>query len=57
MAWLQYKIVLLMPERAESESVWKTNGWKTVVAINDWHKGLSDEIANRIANAKTQQEE
>jgi len=57
LAWLQYKIVLLMPEHAESESVWRTNGWKAVVAINYWHKGLSDEIANRIANAKTQQEE
>ena len=56
LAWLQRKLVLLMPEHAESETVWQTNGWKTVVAKNDWQQRLVDELANRTAQVVSQQE-
>jgi DEAD/DEAH box helicase domain-containing protein len=56
LAWLQRKLVLLMPVHAEGTAVWRANGWKTVVAENDWPQRLSDELVNRAAQEDIQQE-
>jgi hypothetical protein len=57
LAWLQRKLVLLMPVHVAGTAVWRANGWKTIVAENDWPQRLSDELANRAAQEDIQQEE
>jgi DEAD/DEAH box helicase domain-containing protein len=44
LAWFKIKLVLLMPEQAHSTSVWGAQGWKTVVAEDEWPKQLAGVI-------------
>lgn len=46
LAWLQRKLVLLMPVHTDSASIWKRNGWKIVIADNDWEQQLIHELGN-----------
>ena len=47
LAWTNRKLVLLMLTHADTTSVWKAAGWKTVVAEVGWQKILADELKNR----------
>jgi len=47
LAWLQRKLVLLLPEHAMSAPVWQANGWTIVVAENEWPQRLIDELGNQ----------
>ncbi len=42
LAWINRKLVLLMPHHLESENVWKTHGWTTVLAENEWCAALEN---------------
>jgi hypothetical protein len=44
LAWLLRKLVLLMPVHVADTAVWMANGWKTVVAENDWPQRVSNEL-------------
>lgn len=46
LAWVQRKLVLLMPVHADSTSMWEANGWKTLMAQDEWHSRLADELGN-----------
>lgn len=46
LGWLQRKLVLLMPEHADSASVWELNGWTVLVAMDDWQLRLTEELGN-----------
>jgi DEAD/DEAH box helicase domain-containing protein len=46
LAWLQRKLVLLLPEHVMSAPVWQVNGWTIVVAENEWPQRLIDELGN-----------
>lgn len=46
LAWIQRKLVLLMPVHADSTTVWETNGWKTLMAQDEWHSRLADELGS-----------
>lgn len=48
LAWLQYKLVLLMPTHVENAPVWRSNNWKVVVAEGEWGQRLADELASGI---------
>jgi DEAD/DEAH box helicase domain-containing protein len=47
LAWLQRKLVLLMPTHAANAAVWEANGWKTLIAQDEWQQKLADELGNR----------
>lgn len=57
LAWLQRKLVILMPVHADSSSVWESNGWKVVVAEGEWPQSLADELTYRSAQEDKQQED
>jgi DEAD/DEAH box helicase domain-containing protein len=49
LAWIQRKLVLLLPVHADSASVWEANGWKTLMAEDKWQQRLAEELGNRAA--------
>lgn len=44
LAWKPFKLVLLMPVHAEYQTMWTSQGWKTVVAEGEWVQRLSKEL-------------
>jgi len=56
LAWMQRKLVLLMPVHVQSTSVWEANGWKTLMAEGEWQQRLADELGNRTDQEDIQQE-
>jgi DEAD/DEAH box helicase domain-containing protein len=50
LAWIKRKLVLLMPVHAEGAPVWQANGWRTLMAEDDWQKRLAEELGNEISN-------
>lgn len=56
LAWIQHKLVLLMPVHADSASVWEANGWKTLMAEDGWQQRLTNELGNRTAQEDIPQE-
>ena len=44
LAWRTPKFVLLMPEHAYGLSVWRANGWNTLLAEDGWQKRVTDAI-------------
>lgn len=42
LAWINRRLVLLMPHHAESVPAWQNRGWTTVAADGDWAKPLID---------------
>jgi DEAD/DEAH box helicase domain-containing protein len=47
LAWRHSKIVLLMPQHADSASVWKSNGWHALVAEGEWQQLLVSQFSHR----------
>jgi DEAD/DEAH box helicase domain-containing protein len=41
LAWLDRKVVLLMPEHCDRSNVWQSQGWHAVVAEGDWPEKLA----------------
>lgn len=56
LAWIQRKLVLLMPVHADSAPIWEANGWKTLMAVDDWQRQLAAYIGNRTDQKDIQQE-
>ena len=56
LAWIQRKLVLLMPVHAESGPVWEANGWKTLMADDEWQRRLSNDLGNEIATPSTHED-
>jgi len=48
LAWLPRKLVLLLPVHAGSASVWQANGWKTLVAEDEWPQRLVEELGSAV---------
>ena len=46
LAWRQSKLVLLVPEHAQSVAIWETNGWRALIAENEWPQRLANELSN-----------
>ena len=41
LAWLNRKVVLMMPEHFDRSDVWQSQGWHVVVAEGDWPETLA----------------
>jgi DEAD/DEAH box helicase domain-containing protein len=44
LAWLDRKVVLLMPEHCDRSNVWQSQGWHAVVAEGDWPEKLASAV-------------
>jgi DEAD/DEAH box helicase domain-containing protein len=44
LAWLDRKVVLLMPEHCDRSNVWQSHGWHAVVAEGDWPEELASAV-------------
>ena len=42
LAWVNRRLVLLMPHQVESLAAWQSRGWTTVAAEGDWAQLLLD---------------
>jgi DEAD/DEAH box helicase domain-containing protein len=51
LAWTALKVVLLMPAHAEHQQFWKSQGWKTVIAEEDWAKPLAEALNRNRSGA------
>jgi DEAD/DEAH box helicase domain-containing protein len=56
LAWLQRKLVVLMPTHAASAPVWKSSGWKTLMATDEWPQRLAEELGGHIDQEGKDQE-
>ena len=56
LAWLQRKLVVLMPIHAASAPVWKSTGWKTLMATDEWPQRLAEELGGHIDQEGKDQE-
>ena len=56
LAWLQRKIVLLMPVHADSASVWEAYGWKTLLAVDEWQQRLANELGSSFKQTTDQED-
>jgi hypothetical protein len=45
LAWLNRKVVLMMPEHSDRSDVWHSQGWHTVVAEGDWPERLASAVS------------
>lgn len=54
LAWIKRKLVLLMPAHAEGAPVWQANGWRTLMAEDDWQKRLAEELGNNAVKPTAQ---
>jgi DEAD/DEAH box helicase domain-containing protein len=54
LAWTKRKLVLLMPAHTEGAPVWQANGWRTLMAEDDWQKRLTEELGNNSVKPTTQ---
>ena len=55
LAWLNRKLVLLMPVHEASAKVWEVNGWKTLVAKDAWQQELLEELRKHINQEEVHQ--
>jgi DEAD/DEAH box helicase domain-containing protein len=47
LAWRQRKLVLLLPTHVACAPVWDANGWKALIAHDDWQERLAEQLGNR----------
>lgn len=56
LAWTKRKLVLLMPAHAEGAPIWQANGWRTLMAEDDWQKQLTEELGNNSGKPTAQED-
>jgi DEAD/DEAH box helicase domain-containing protein len=50
LAWLDRKVVLLMPEHIDRSNGWQSQGWNAIVAKDDWPENLASVV--QVAGTK-----
>jgi len=53
LAWVDQKLVLLMPEHSPNMPIWQENGWTSIVAEEDWHTKVLEELLTSGKRADT----
>jgi DEAD/DEAH box helicase domain-containing protein len=56
LAWFERRLVLLMPAQNDSATIWQANGWRVVMADDDWQQKLAKALENQSTQNNTQEE-